>query len=106
MKRLAAAALLLATPLLAAVPAAPAGAADAQNGRAIAERWCAACHVVAEGRSGSDAAPPLPQIARNRAADQRWLRAWLTDPHPPMPNLNLSRSDIDDVVAYLERLAR
>jgi len=97
---------LAATLLLATFPAASAGAADAQNGRAIAERWCTACHVVAEGRGGSDAAPSLPQVARNRAADQRWLRAWLTDPHPPMPNLNLSRSDLDDVVAYLERLAR
>ncbi|HYD70822.1 c-type cytochrome [Azospirillum sp.] len=101
MKRLAAGALLLAV-----LPHGPAGAADARNGRAIAERWCTACHVVAEGQAGSDAAPSLPQVARNRATDQRWLRAWLTDPHPPMPNLNLSRGDIDDLVAYLERLAR
>ncbi|HYH21013.1 MAG TPA: c-type cytochrome [Azospirillum sp.] len=101
MKRLATAALLIT-----ALPAGSAAAADVLNGRVIAERWCAECHVAAEAQRGSDAAPSLPQIARNRGADQRWLRAWLTDPHPPMPNLNLSRSDIDDLVAYLERLAR
>lgn len=92
--------------LLAALPAGSAAAADARNGREIAGRWCAECHAVAEGERGSDAAPSLPQIARDRGADARWLRAWLVAPHPPMPNLDLSRSDVDDLVAYLERLAR
>jgi mono/diheme cytochrome c family protein len=32
------------------------------------------------------------------------VRAWLADPHPPMPNFNLSRQQIDDIVAYLDSL--
>jgi mono/diheme cytochrome c family protein len=80
--------------------AAPTEAGDPVEGRAIAQRWCSSCH------GASDAAPPL-EIAVNRS-DRRTdtLRAWLTDPHPPMPNLALSRADIDDLVAYLETLRK
>jgi hypothetical protein len=31
-------------------------------------------------------------------------RAFLLAPHPPMPDLNLSRADIDDISAYLDSL--
>jgi hypothetical protein len=32
--------------------------------------------------------------------------AWLANPHPPMPNFNLSRTEIDWIVAYLASLRR
>jgi len=34
------------------------------------------------------------------------LKDFLTDPHPKMPNMSLSRSEIADIVAYIKTLDR
>jgi hypothetical protein len=31
-----------------------------------------------------------------------WLSGFLAEPHPPMPNFNLTRQEIQDLVAYFE----
>jgi mono/diheme cytochrome c family protein len=85
------------------------GVASAQErveqGHEIARNWCSGCHVVeAGGASGSDAAPPLPAVAQNPALSPDRLRAWLADPHPPMPNLSLTRDEIEALVAYIGSL--
>ena len=91
-------------PLLAlviAVAAAPASAAgDAEAGRGLAQRWCVACH------GGSDAAPPLDEAVNRPGRTPGTLEAWLSDPHPPMPNLSLSRREIADLLAYLGTLRK
>jgi mono/diheme cytochrome c family protein len=93
--------------VLAAVVASPAArAGDAANGHALAKRWCQVCHIVdadkAEARSTD--APPFPTLA----ADPKWtgqrLKAFLQAPHGPMPKLDLSNYDIDDLVAHIESL--
>lgn len=81
-------------------------AADSDRGHAIARQWCASCHLVEAGQAGGDTAPPFATIANDPNRYPNGLRAWLSDPHPPMPNLHLSRSEIDDVIAYLETLRR
>ena len=88
--------LLLSTPALAQ--------GDPEAGRDIVRRWCTACHVVEPEGTGADAGPPLPALlaGKKRSADE--IRGWLADPHPPMPNFNLSRQEIDDILAYLESL--
>ena len=98
---------------LAGVPAAwtAAWAADAENGHRIADRWCSSCHVVSGrgadgGSGGTDAAPTLAGIARDPQRGPDWFRRWLSAPHPPMPDPNLARTEIDDVVAYLQSLSR
>jgi cytochrome c len=77
---------------------------DPRAGHELVRRWCTACHVVEPGGTGTDAGPALPSLlaGKQRSADQ--IRGWLTDPHPPMPNLDLSRQEIDDIVAYLQSL--
>jgi len=77
---------------------------DAAKGEIIARRWCAACHVVAadQALANSDA-PTFASIARRREGSKK-LKAFLTDPHPKMPDMNLSRSEIADIVAYIGRL--
>jgi len=89
-----------------AAATAQAAAGDAQAGRRIALRWCDGCHGSAEANRASDGAPSLLAIAQDKSKTPEHLRAWLTAPHPPMPNLNLSRSEIDDIMAYLESLSR
>jgi mono/diheme cytochrome c family protein len=77
---------------------------DPEAGHDIVRSWCTACHVVDLEGTGTDAGPPLPALlaGMQRSADE--IRGWLADPHPPMPNLNLSRQEIDDILAYLESL--
>ncbi|HXZ01184.1 MAG TPA: c-type cytochrome [Stellaceae bacterium] len=87
----------------------PAGAAraagDVASGHALARQWCMSCHVVEDGGPGPDTAPPFAAVARRHAGDRSWVRAWLTSPHPPMPNFNLARQQIEDIIAYLDSLA-
>lgn len=102
----------LAIMLLAVSPAmsaarAQTGSEALAHGRAVAEAWCANCHVVSgSARSGADAAPSFASIAR-RAPDPAELRGWLANRHKStMPNYDLSRSEVEDVIAYLLSLRR
>ena len=90
--------------LAATAPACAAG--DSAAGQRLTQQWCTGCHAVARGGEGTDSAPPLPTIAQHQGTDRRWLRAWLAAPHPPMPNLNLSQQEIENVTAYLESLTQ
>jgi mono/diheme cytochrome c family protein len=80
-------------------------AADPAEGHRIAERWCSSCHVAGNRSGGTDAVPTLESISNDPRRSPEWVRQWLNDPHPPMPNLPLTRAQIEDVVAYLETLS-
>jgi mono/diheme cytochrome c family protein len=81
-------------------------AGDAAKGHALAQRWCSSCHLVDESGQAPDTAPPFSIIARRHGPNRDWVRAWLAAPHPPMPNFDLTRQQIDDVVAYLDSLTK
>jgi mono/diheme cytochrome c family protein len=81
-------------------------AGDPAEGGRIAERWCSSCHVAGNRRGGTDAVPTLESISNDPRRSPEWVRQWLNAPHPPMPNLPLTRAQIEDVVAYLENLSR
>jgi len=89
--------------LLTSVAAHPAGA-DASKGSQLARQWCTACHVTSERPTGNvqQGPPSFATIARARTADQ--LRAFLSHPHGAMPDLSLTRAEIDDLVGYIETL--
>jgi mono/diheme cytochrome c family protein len=92
--------------LLLALTSIDAKAADAQQGERLANQWCTSCHLTGTAQaSGGDAAPPFSLIAETAANRNDDLRAWLADPHPPMPNFNLTRTEIDDLLAYIESLS-
>ena len=84
-------------------PALALAAGDPANGLVLARHWCANCHLVAPGdnASTSDSAPPFAEIAKDPAATPERLRGWLSQPHPAMPDLMLTRDENDDLVAYL-----
>lgn len=79
-------------------------AGDADTGNQIAQRWCASCHLTGPNASGAavQGPPTFTQMGRDRSPDA--LRAFLMQPHAPMPSLDLSRTDIDNLVAYIEIL--
>jgi len=76
-------------------------AADPADGLRLARHWCSSCHLVEPGVKTSDAAPPFPAIGRDPTSTPERLHAWLANPHPPMPNLTLSRQQEDDIIAYI-----
>src|SRR5215831_11267519 len=79
-------------------------ASDAQAGRDIVMRSCVSCHATEGTRTASDHAPPLSFLARANRERPASIRGWLMNPHPPMPNLMMSRKQIADVIAYLNSL--
>lgn len=90
--------------------AGPAGAApaDAAAGRALAERWCAACHVVAPGQGAavSDAPTFTAIAARDGDVSGAWLSFRLLKPHPQMPQVSLTRDEAADLAAYFATLRK
>lgn len=82
-------------------------AADAENGERLARRWCAACHLVTPDQtSAADGVPSFAAVGRGRDWTPESLAAFLAAPHPPMPDMALSRGEIGDLVAYIRQSGR
>jgi mono/diheme cytochrome c family protein len=84
---------------------------DFARGRAFAEKTCARCHAI--GRAGASRhklAPPFRRIAtKYRPADlQEAFAEGIMVGHraPDMPEFALAPDEIDDLVAWLDRLRR
>ena len=84
----------------------PAWSADAARGKDLAERWCNSCHIIDNSGAGTaaDRAPPFPELAGDLTKTTPYLEGFLTVPHYPMPDLQLSRRDINDLVAHIQSL--
>src|SRR5512133_3859365 len=80
-------------------------AADAANGERLARQWCANCHVI-DGSGPSATLPQGPPSFRVAAGhlNPGELRAFLSHPHGAMPDLALTRAEIDDLIGYIEKL--
>lgn len=79
-------------------------AADANAGRELVLKSCSSCHAINASSRATDGAPPLSFLAKDNKARPAWVRGWLMDPHPPMPNIMLNRAQIDNIIAYLNTL--
>ena len=77
---------------------------DPLLGEPIAKRWCADCHALGDGPTASDQAPGFGAIARGPRGTPEQIRAFLTQPHAPMPPLQLSRNEIENLIAYIRQL--
>jgi cytochrome c len=79
--------------------------ADAIKGAQIARQWCANCHVIGENTAGPvPQGPPSFQMVAHSGMSADQLRAFLSHPHGAMPNLALTRAEIDDLISYIETL--
>ena len=82
--------------------AAPAAGANVPRGAQLAQQWCASCHVIGGKPPAAiqQGPPSFHTIAQGPlTADQ--LHAFLSHPHGAMPDLALSRSEIDDLIGYI-----
>ncbi len=105
------AAIALLTAILLAAGLCPAVAqddGDVAAGRHLADTWCSSCHVVDPTlqRGTDNGAPAFTAIAGVTSTTPLALRAFLQTPHAQMPDLHLSRDEIDDLTAYILSLRR
>ena len=73
------------------------------NGKTIAVQWCATCHKVTDEQIQTMAdVPTFAAISQEWGENVQELKSFLVDPHPVMPNFSLTRSEIDDLLAYIK----
>jgi mono/diheme cytochrome c family protein len=80
-----------------------AAAQDAVRGQALAERWCANCHVVNQAATTgrADGLPTFPALAARKDLTATTLKGAMTATHSRMPDLQLGARDQEDLVAYI-----
>jgi mono/diheme cytochrome c family protein len=76
-------------------------AADLENGRRVAERWCSECHVDAPAPGKARRAKSFATIAARQDISSEMIIAFLRLPHSTMPNRQLSAQDIQDLAALI-----
>jgi cytochrome c len=79
--------------------------ADVSKGAQIARQCCANCHVIGGNSTGAapQGPPSFPTIARSGLTTDQ-LSAFLSHPHGAMPDLALTRTEIDDLIGYIGTL--
>jgi len=93
--------------LLAALPNGLAAPADPVNGERLAKQWCASCHIVsADQARGADNVPAFATIAKMPGFSAQNVGQFLLNPHPKMPDMQLTRDEARDLGAYIATLAQ
>ena len=85
------------------------GAASADDpvaGKNLAVDVCSGCHLVAPEQRGpvSDGVPAFAALAADTSMTDARLRSFVVDPHPAMPQVQLTATEIDAIVAYIRSL--
>ena len=95
---------LLSLTIFSAAAIAATRAGDPFEGEKIAKRWCASCHVVSsDQKRGNTQAPPFSEIAEKPGLTAASIALFLLHPHPPMPDMNLTRNEASDLAAYIKK---
>ena len=86
-----------------AAPAAAQEIGDPAAGQRLAETWCGSCHIAgpATARGVSNGVPTFAGIGRMKSTTMLSLRVFLQTPHARMPDLHLSREEVDNLAAYI-----
>jgi mono/diheme cytochrome c family protein len=81
-----------------------AAAQNAENGRRLSERWCSECHAIEPAKPSK--AMSMASIAAKETINAEMIASFLRLPHATMPNLPLSRSDTEDIAAFIMGLKK
>lgn len=94
------------------VAGAPAAAAqslekvDAANGERLVRKLCVNCHQVAPD-SGDPVLADVPgfrEVANRPGMTREAIETFVLNPHPPMPQVQLTRDELSDISAYIMSL--
>lgn len=79
---------------------------SARQGRELAIRLCRNCHVVdnAAGQAVPAGTLTFRGMATKPGQTGEQITAVLIQPHAPMPDIQLTRAEIDNIIAYLDAL--
>lgn len=82
----------------------PSYAQNVKDGQALAERLCRSCHVVGNQPASTAEAgiPSFKAIANKPGQTAAHIRGVLIAPHPPMPDVQLSRAEMDRLIAFID----
>ena len=95
---------------LIAVGACPAlaqqGSADLTRGQELAANMCSFCHDVTRDQSGQalDEVPSFARIASKPYQSPQAVAELIIFPHPDMPKVSFTASDLRDIIAYIMSL--
>ncbi|NJM34832.1 MAG: cytochrome c [Rhodomicrobium sp.] len=95
--------------LVAAMAAAPSSAADAVRGQELARSLCSNCHIVGPGEARAVVNADIPSfmaIAAKEGQSEDKIKAAIISPHPIMPNVQLTKPELDAVAAYIMSLKK
>lgn len=97
--------------LVAPPVAAQTATTDAQrveSGFERSKKWCAHCHLVGPGagKVAQSDVPTFESIARRPGQTVEKTENGIFNPHPPMPDLQLSRDNVRELALYIMSLGR
>jgi mono/diheme cytochrome c family protein len=80
---------------------------DVNEGRRLAEVYCASCHAIGtEGESRHPMSPPFRTLSRDypvTALEEAFAEGVLVG-HPDMPEFQLEPQQIEDLLSYIESI--
>ena len=88
--------------LFMASPALASGNAD--EGEALVHQECEQCHLRDVTPRAPESPPAFRDVVRGHKFDRDDFRSFLRRAHYPMPPKALSTSQIEDLIAYFDRL--
>ena len=73
------------------------------TGKQLATQWCAHCHKISPDYSGNVQAdvPAFAFIANKPEQTAEKIQNSILSPHPPMPDLRLSRDTVFNLALYI-----
>ena len=77
-----------------------------EQGKRLANTWCASCHVVGTdgNQTAVDGVVTFPDLARRPDFDEESMAFALFSPHPAMPNMVVTREEIRALYTYVRSL--
>lgn len=78
-------------------------------GQELAEKLCISCHIVGLQAANANVSADVPSfiaIANKPGQTAEAIAGRIVIPHPPMPQIHLSRDEIADLAAYILSLRK
>ena len=75
---------------------------DEDKGRRVAQTLCSGCHIVSSGQANAIAGvPSFAAIANHAGQTPERLAGAIILPHPPMPGIQVTNTELRDIIAYI-----